>query len=270
MKTWSDYEESFLIQNYPTEGIEFCIKNINKNKKQIRSKVQRLGLKLKNDKYDFDNFSKVVSSCINLMDVTRKLGLSKNYGNRQTVKKYIEIYDIDISHFHIPDSNGRKKKSLKELLIKESTYNDTRGLKHKLYKEGLKNRECELCGQGEEWKGRKISLILDHINGINNDNRIENLQIVCPNCNASLDTFCRGSKLSDKYIKKEQKKGNFCLCGKKISINAEKCVECDHKKQRKAERPDIESLIKEVNELGYSATGRKYGVSDNAIRKWIK
>ena len=40
--------------------------------------------------------------------------------------------------------------------------------------------------------------------------------------------------------------------------------------QRKIERPDNETLIKEIEELGYSATGRKYGVSDNAIRKWLK
>lgn len=62
----------------------------------------------------------------------------------------------------------------------------------KIYEAGLKQRKCELCGQGEDWNGMKISLILDHINGINNDHRIENLRIVCPNCNATLDTHCRG------------------------------------------------------------------------------
>lgn len=47
-----------------------------------------------------------------------------------------------------------------------------------------------MCGQGEEWNGKKMSLILDHINGVHNDNRLENLRIVCPNCNATLDTHC--------------------------------------------------------------------------------
>lgn len=46
------------------------------------------------------------------------------------------------------------------------------------------------CGQGEEWMGKKMSLILDHINGVHDDNRIQNLRIVCPNCNATLDTHC--------------------------------------------------------------------------------
>ena len=58
-----------------------------------------------------------------------------------------------------------------------------------LYKEEILSPVCSLCGQDENWNGMKISLILDHINGIHNDNRIENLRIVCPNCNAGLDTF---------------------------------------------------------------------------------
>lgn len=39
---------------------------------------------------------------------------------------------------------------------------------------------------------------------------------------------------------------------------------------RKVERPDFETLKKDVQELGYTGAGRKYGVSDNAVRKWIR
>lgn len=48
---------------------------------------------------------------------------------------------------------------------------------------------CECCGNDGEWLGKKISLQLDHINGINNDNRIENLRFLCPNCHSQTDTF---------------------------------------------------------------------------------
>ena len=51
-------------------------------------------------------------------------------------------------------------------------------------------RECEMCGQGELWRGRRMSLVLDHVNGVHDDHRLENLRILCPNCNATLDTHC--------------------------------------------------------------------------------
>ena len=144
-------------------------------------------------------------------------------------------------------------------------------LKKRLYNEGLKERKCELCGQDENWQGKHMSLILDHINGINNDNRIENLRIVCPNCDATLPTFS-GRNVKTKYnvVLKKEIVIKYCECGKKIDNYSKKCVECNSIKQRKKERPSYDELKLEINNLGYSATGRKYGVSDNTIRKWIK
>ena len=78
---------------------------------------------------------------------------------------------------------------LEQILVDGSTYNRGK-LKQRLYDEGLKQRRCEMCGQGEEWRGQPMSLILDHINGYPTDNRLENLRIVCPNCAATLETHC--------------------------------------------------------------------------------
>ena len=83
---------------------------------------------------------------------------------------------------------------------------------------------------------------LDHINGVNNDNRICNLRFLCPNCHSQTDTYGGKSNKKEK-IKKDR--------------------------PRKVVRPNKETLIKDVEENGYSATGRKYGVSDNSIRKWL-
>lgn len=195
MKIWSKEEEDFLIENYPQKGIEFCLNTLNKSKPQIKAKVQRMRLKLnKDEKYKFNNFEDVIKRSKNLMDVCRNMKLTTNYGNRQTIKNYIKLYGIDTSHFFIPTSNGNKKININDILIEDSSYRWTTSLKEKLYDAKIKMRICEICGQDENWKGAKISLILDHINGINNDNRIENLRIVCPNCNAGLNTFCRGNK----------------------------------------------------------------------------
>jgi HNH endonuclease len=78
-----------------------------------------------------------------------------------------------------------------ETQAREAVADSLRGsLKRRLYATGLKQRRCELCGQGEDWRGRPMALILDHINGVATDNRIENLRIVCPNCASTLDTHC--------------------------------------------------------------------------------
>lgn len=218
--------------------------------------------------YEFEYFSEIVKSSDNLTDVCRNLKIGTTKGNRDTVKKYIIKYNLDISHFKFNYGNGGKKKELSEILVENSTYIYTTSLKNRLYKEGLKNRECELCGQGEEWNGMSISLILDHINGINNDNRIENLRIVCPNCNAGLETH--GGKNMNKYEYEYKKKVNKCKCGELINLQSKRCKKCDAINQRKVDRPPYEQLIKEIEKLGYVGVGKKYGVSDNAVRKWIR
>ena len=74
-------------------------------------------------------------------------------------------------------------------MVQGSTYGRNH-LKNRLYREGLKAPRCELCGQGELWRGQTMGPILDHINGHRDDHRLENLRIVCPNCAATLDTHC--------------------------------------------------------------------------------
>lgn len=60
------------------------------------------------------------------------------------------------------------------------------------------------------------------------------------------------------------------ICGKPITKNGDVCVDCSHKAQRIVERPSAEQLLQELKESNFTAVGRKYGVSDNAIRKWCR
>jgi hypothetical protein len=159
------------------------------------------------------------------------------------------------------------------VLVEDSTY--SRGsLKRRLFSEGIKARCCELCGQGELWRGRPLALILDHVNGVANDNRLENLQIVCPNCAATLDTHC-GRNMNRMRV--------CATCGIEFKAGhraqrwcSPRCAQLGepgrvgHLKMRRVERPPYEQLVAEVRAEGFSAVGRRYGVSDNAIRKWIR
>ncbi len=147
--------------------------------------------------YTEENLKKCIDESNSLTDVLKLLNIRTAGGNYRTLKKYIDKYDLDISHFD-PDKirieklkniTKEKKIEILDILVVNSTYS-RKSLKKRLYDEGLKEKKCELCGQDENWLGKKMSLILDHINGVHNDNRIENLRIVCPNCNATLDTHC--------------------------------------------------------------------------------
>ena len=80
------------------------------------------------------------------------------------------------------------KRSLNSILVEDSDYLNTDCLRRRIIKEGLKSPECEICGI-KEWMGKPISFQLHHINGIKKDNRLSNLQILCPNCHSQAYNF---------------------------------------------------------------------------------
>ena len=273
-KEWTTEEDNLLKEIYPLYGIEYCLSKLDRTKRAIQLRRVKLGIPTQQQtkpKYYKDNLEKIVKGSKTYRGCLVKLGI-KNFGSSyNTIKKYIKKYDLDISHFEndISDWNFLNKIPTEEILVENSTYKMTSSLKKRLYKEGLKERICEMCGQGEMWNGTKISLILDHVNGVNNDNRIENLRIVCPNCNAGLPTHCRGTKVIKKY---------YCKCGEEKSKRADKCIKCrdvsrvgSRINQRKVKnRPSLSQLLQDIEDTNYVQTGKKYNVSDNAIRKWIK
>ena len=100
-------------------------------------------------------------------EALRSMGMCPSGGGTATLKKWVKRWGISTAHFD-PYARQRGPRTarripLAEVMVENSSFN--RGhLKNRLYEEGLKERRCELCGRGELWNGRLISLILDHIN----------------------------------------------------------------------------------------------------------
>jgi hypothetical protein len=141
------------------------------------------------------------------------LGLNPETGsNVSWIEKKIIQLNIDTSHWlgqgHLKGKTHAWSKSIsfEEILIEESDYTATPRLKERLVKAGLLEYICSSCGIFE-WMGSKLSLHLDHINGVNTDNRLENLRLLCPNCHSITPTYCRGAKGLISKISEEPKCG---------------------------------------------------------------
>lgn len=150
--------------------------------------------------YDIDNLRLAVASSTSKAQVLRTLGRTISGSAYRTLDKRVQEHGLDTSHFlgqswqkGIPAPN---KIPLELILVENSTYTHTNSLKKRLTKEGILVKHCyeSECGL-TDWLGKPIVLHLDHINGKNTDNRIENLRLLCPNCHTQTETYCRGQIL---------------------------------------------------------------------------
>ena len=149
-------------------------------------------------KYSEQDLIEAVKTSFSIADVCRKVGLKPAGGNYKTIKQKIIKFNIDDSHFLGQGwnvglkFNPKPAKDIEQYLVENSTYQSFK-LAKRLLKEGYKEHKCEIC-KLTEWLGKPISLELHHINGISSDHRIDNLQLLCPNCHAQTDNY-RGKNI---------------------------------------------------------------------------
>lgn len=137
------------------------------------------------DEFSDIEFEEVVKKSLSLADVARKLGYqTKSGATWETIKARIAALYISTTHF---TSQKGQERNNENVFIENSTA-DQKTLRKYFVNGGFKKYECSICGQLPMWNGMELTLILDHINGNNHDNRLDNLRWVCPNCNQQLDT----------------------------------------------------------------------------------
>lgn len=214
-----------------------------------------------------------VKNSNNIYNVCSLVGLRPTNNNYEFIKKRIERYNIDCSHF-----NSSIKSNPNKIIYEDSDifkihdhFLSTGVIKKRLLK-GYKENRCEICGI-TEWNGKPITLQVHHINGNRNDDRLENLQLLCPNCHSQTDNFCSHTKKYAKHIikiceccgvefeasYKEQKlcsvrcREEFAKLNKKIAVDKNTFIQ------------DLKSVDCVMNRLA-----AKYVVSFATIQKYCK
>lgn len=139
--------------------------------------------------WEINNLIEAVKNRFTYTDVIKDLGLTAGSSNYTTIKKYIKKLNLDTDHFKgRARGGGIVPPPFDKILVKNSSY-CRRSLKRRLLSSNMLENFCAVCKLKPIWNKKKLVLVLDHINGINNDNRLENLRLLCPNCNSQQLTF---------------------------------------------------------------------------------
>lgn len=132
-----------------------------------------------------EEFIEIIKTSNSFRQCCKKLNYGGNNGN-DLIKQRCRELGIDINFNRDENSNI----PIEQILVENSSYKNRACLKYRLVKEGLLEYKCVSCGNVGIWLGKKLSLQIDHINGKNNDNRLENLRFLCLNCHAQTSTYC--------------------------------------------------------------------------------
>lgn len=213
-------------------------------------------------------FISLFRSCNSYSAILRSLGLSTSGSASRTVlfarMRELSLTREDLSkdkQLHI----SRNKLSDSDIFIDGGCISGHTLKKHYL-KMRTKPYECDICGISQ-WNNNNIVLHLDHINGIKTDNRLQNLRLLCPNCDSQMNTY-RG-----RNIKIAHELNHCVMCKKNISSGNIYCQNCFNKinginnRHFNIDRKELKLLIRTMS---FTNIGKKYGVSDNSIRKRCK
>lgn len=221
----------------------------------------------------------VVKNSTSYADVIRALNLSKSGSKYTLVRRWVTKLGIPVDHFCNTGgfSQGHTRSTIPDhdVLVDNCPHDQT--VVRRVAKR-LLPLICQECSIGGTYNDKPLVLQLDHINGKNNDNRIENLRWLCPNCHSQTLTW--GAKRNDSSPRKRKPRILMNCCATcstpcKQKYCSKKCVTADFRTRgvigvSKIIWPPNDTLSQMVDIDGYEKTGRNLGVSGNAVKKHLQ
>lgn len=137
-----------------------------------------------------NELQEIKDSCKNITEMCEKLGINAHNGSSRTLYRVAESLNFDLKFEKVTPRQVTPRESI---FVKDSSA--TRKLvRTEILRRDLIPYVCKDCGLPPFWKGKPITLQLEHINGIGNDNRLVNLCWLCPNCHSQTPTFSGRNK----------------------------------------------------------------------------
>lgn len=252
-------------------------------------------------KYSREEFVKAWNSSMSIAEVGRKLNLYMTGAGYENVKSAARDLGLTTAHMsgsgHLKGKTHDFNKRPIEEILQFGSKSSNGYIKKRLWSEGIFDKKCYRCSR-VTWEGEDIPLTLEHINGDNRDNRIENLTILCFNCHALTPTFAGRNIGKTKYGKINNQAGvaELAYAADSKSVSKERnldvgsspitctmcevllekvrktglCSTCYKYQTRKIDWPTLTDLVRLLENRSYRSVASDLGISDNAIRKYLR
>lgn len=234
-------------------------------------------------KYTPEQFTEAWTQARSVYHVGELLGVRATGSGHESLKAAAKELGLTRDHmlgqaYARGQSFPARRKSLEGLLVEGRVVQGVH-LRKRLVHEGLLVEKCYLCGL-KEWLGHPAPLELDHINGRHDDNRIENLRLLCRNCHGLQPTHAGKNQNGGVRVRrcacpdcggsKHPTSARCAPCAHKVRAASRKQVQSPKPRATKIEWPSDEELVSMLRASNYLQVGKALGVSDNAIRHRLK